>query len=135
MKRLLIVPTLLTLMCFGCAGGAYHVHPGAGGYVSGTATAAQTFDSQEYDALVAANSVIQNVQVDYLGGKFPASALPTIKTAVNAAATAYNTAQAQWLAFDEELKNGGSPSQAALVSAISVMNTTIARLVVAKGAK
>jgi hypothetical protein len=128
------IALVVALTGAGCASSAYHVHPGAGGYVAGaTPTAAQTFDSQEYDALVGANAVIQQTQADYLAGKVPTSAMPEIRSAANAATTAYNVAQAQWLAFDGALKVGGTPSQAALVSAITAVETALQQLTTAKG--
>lgn len=135
LKRVLLYVALAGVLA-GCATSAYQVHPGAGGYVAGQApTAAQTFDSQEYDALVAANAAIQATQADYLAGKFPTSAMPAIRTAANAATTAYNVAQAQWLGFDGALKAGGAPSQAALSSAIAAMQSAVTQLVTAKGGK
>lgn len=131
MKRLL--PLALCIAMLGCSHAAYQVHPGAGGYVSGTPTGAQLFDSQEYDALVATNSVNQSVEADYLANKFPTSAMPKIKAAVNASVEAYNTANSQWLTFDAALKAGASPSQAALASAIAAMQTALSQLTTAKG--
>jgi uncharacterized protein YceK len=128
-----LIAVLAAVMLSGCAAATYKVHPGAGGYVSGVASTAQIFDSQEYDALVGANAVIQQVQADYLANKFPTSSMPAIRTAANAATTAYNTAQAQWLAFDGALKSGGTPSQAALISAVSAMTAAVAQLTTAKG--
>jgi hypothetical protein len=132
MKRL-VLAIALSVSMVGCSPATYQVHPGAGGYTTGTPTASQIFDSQEYDALVAANTIIQGVQADYMAGKFPASAMPTIKTAANAATTAYNIAQAQWMEFDASLKSGGTPSQSALLSAVAAMNTAVSQLSAAKG--
>ena len=133
MKNRLAVIVLVAASLTGCATGAYKVHPGAGGYVSGTPTAAQLFDSQEYDVLVGANAVIQQTQADYLAGKFPTSAMPGIRSAANAATTAYNVAQAQWLAFDGALKVGASPSQSALTSALAALQSALTQLTTAKG--
>ena len=135
MKIRAVLAVLVLGLIGGCASANYKVHPGAGGYISGTATAVQVFDSQEYDAISAASVVIQGVQADYLAGKFPASAMPTIRTATNSAVAAYNDAQAQWMAFDGALKAGGTPGQSALISAVAAMNNAISQLTTLRGGK
>lgn len=131
MKRLL--PLALCLAMFGCATKAYVVHPGAGGYISGTPTGAQLFDSQSYDTLSATSAIIDQTRADYIANKFPTSAMPTIRTAFNALTQAYDGAQAAWLIYDESLKKGLTPSQAALSAAIAAMQAAVTQLTTAKG--
>ena len=133
MKRVLLLALCLAMI--GCATKAYQVHPGAGGYVSGTPTTAQLFDSQSYDTLSATDAIIQQTRADYQANKFPTSAMPTIRIAFNALTTAYDGAQASWLAYDGALKTGQTPSQAALQAALATMGSAVTQLTTAKGAK
>lgn len=77
MKTILLVFSL-TLM--GCA--AQVLHPGT----------ANKFDSNVYDVLAAADSVIDSTRADLANGKFPASISSNVKLALNSLITAYNAA-------------------------------------------
>lgn len=123
---------VLTLLCVGCKSGAYKVHPGAGGYVSGTATATQLFLSQSYDTLSAADVVIMQTRADFLGNKFPAAAMPKIRNAFNITVSAYDTAQQSWVATNAAATTGGSTTQTALTAAIAALNQALTSLSSAK---
>ena len=132
MKKLL--PFVLALAAIGgCRTAAYQVHPGAGGYVAGAiATPLQLIDSQAYDSLSATDAIIQQTRADYIGNKFPASAMPGIHTAFNAVVASYDSANAAWTAFDTAVKANASPSSAAIQAAIAAMNTAVSNLTAAK---
>jgi hypothetical protein len=129
MRKTLIV---LALLCAGCATGAYKVHPGSGGYVSGPATQTQIFVSQAYDTLSAADAVIVETRADFLANKFPAAAAPKVRTAFNALVTAYDAAQQAWLAFNASASAGGTATQNALSAALSGLNQALTGLASAK---
>jgi hypothetical protein len=132
MKNFWLVPAL-ALVFIGCRSAAYQVHPGAGGYVAGAVpTQLQLIDSQAYDSLSATDGIIQQTRADYLGNKFPASAMPTIHTAFNATVAAYDSANAAWTAFDAAVKAGSNPSSAAILAAVAGMNQAVSALTAAR---
>lgn len=126
-------PIILALLLAGCATSAYHAHPGAAGYITGTPTPVQLFASQSYDTLVAADSVITQTRADFLAGKFTAAQMPTVRTAFNVLVSSYDTAQASWIAFNTQATANPSISQAALAAALAGVNTAITNLATAKG--
>lgn len=132
---LLTLGLYIALACIGCASKTYQVHPGAGGYVSGPATAAQLFDSQSYDTLSATDAIIEQTRADFLANKYPANIAPTIHNAFNSLVAVYNNAQSAWLALDAALKAGQPASQAALQAALTSLQTTTNQLLAAKGGK
>lgn len=119
----------------GCAAATYQVHPGAAGYISGSPTPVQTFASQSYDTLVGADAVIVTTRADFLGNRFSATAMPTVKAAFNALVQAYDTAQASWIAFNQSASANPSISEAALSAAIAGLNQSLSNLSIAKGAQ
>ena len=123
---------LAVSLAIGCANGAYKVHPGAGGYVSGAATPLQTGISQAYDTLAAADAVIDQTRADFLANKFPASVMPKIHDTFNAVVLAYDTADNAWLALNQAASTGGTPSQDALNAALAGLNTALSGLAGAK---
>lgn len=135
MKKALLATLATAVLLAGCAAANYKVHPGAGGYISGTPTTAQLFDSQSYDALSATDAIIQQTRADYQANKFPTSAMPTIRTAFNGLTQAYDGAQSAWLAYDGALKAGQTPSQAALQASLAAMQAAVTELTAAKGGK
>jgi hypothetical protein len=74
MKKVLVAVLLMA----GCA--AHVQHPGT----------ANAFDSDTYDALLVAHSVIESTKSDISAGSFPASILPQVKTALNGMIDAYD---------------------------------------------
>lgn len=131
MRRVWLALTLLA--CFGCQHAAYKVHPGAAGYVSGTASSVQIVASQGYDTLVAADAVIQSTRADYLAGKFPATAMPAVKAALNGVINTYDVANAAWLTFNQAAAVNPSTPQLALVTALAGLNQALQQLATAKG--
>lgn len=123
---------LSAVLLVGCATGAYKVHPGSGGYVSGPATQTQIFISQSYDTISAADAVIGETRADFLANKFPAAAMPKVRTAFNALVASYDTAQQAWLAFNASSSAGGTATQNALSAALSGLNQALTGLASAK---
>jgi hypothetical protein len=75
MKKAVAIAVLLIA---GCA--AHVQHPGT----------ANAFDSDTYDALLVAHSVIESTKSDIGAGSFPANILPGVKVALNGLIDAYN---------------------------------------------
>jgi|SRR5215472_8983548 len=71
------------LFVFLLAGCPKATHPGT----------ANKFDSDTYDTLLTADSVIQSTKLDLSANKFPASISGNVKTALNALITAYDVAE------------------------------------------
>jgi hypothetical protein len=135
MKSLVAAILICVLALSGCAAQSYQVHPGAAGYITGPPTPVQTFASQSYDTLVAADAVIVQTRADFLGNKFSAAAMPTVKTAFNALVQAYDTAQAAWIAFNQSASTNPSVSEATLSAAIAGLNVSLTNLATARGAQ
>jgi len=127
------VLSAVLLLSLGCANSAYKVHPGSAGYTSGTPTTVQIAASQWYDDLSATDAIIVQTRAAFLANKFPASAMPTIKTAFNSLVTAYDTAQSAWLAFNQAASSGQTASQSAVAAAIAAMDGAVQQLTTAKG--
>jgi hypothetical protein len=72
----IISAALLFLLLSGCAAR----HPGT----------ANKFDSDTYDALLVAHSVIESTKSDIAAGSFSATLLPKVKTALNGLIDAYD---------------------------------------------
>lgn len=70
---------VLILLLASCA--AHVQHPGT----------ANAFDSDAYDTLLVAHSVIESTKSDISAGSFGANILPAVKTALNGLIDAYNT--------------------------------------------
>jgi hypothetical protein len=125
---------LLSLVLVGCAAsGAYQVHPGSGGFTTGTPTAVQLVISHAYDTLLATDGTIQQTRADFLANAFPAAAMPKVKVAFNALVQAYDAAQASWIAFNQAATADPSVPQAALAAALAGVTTAITNLNAAKG--
>lgn len=72
------VVLLAAILLVGCA--AHVQHPGT----------ANAFDSDVYDSLLVAHSVIESTKSDIGAGQFPATILPQVKAALNGLITAYD---------------------------------------------
>jgi hypothetical protein len=80
---LLLVPLVLSMTA--CAAVHYTVHPGAMNQV----------DSAAYDALLVAESAIDQGRTDFQAGRLPAEA----RDALNALVDTYNVARTSWLTY------------------------------------
>lgn len=115
MRKLIL---LAVLLC-GCAVAV--VHPGA----------ANSFDSQSYDALLVAHSVIESSKADLASGKLPVTAKP----ALNDLISAYDAADTVYLIYHAAAINGtATPDQmSAVTAALTAVNTKTSALSSAKG--
>lgn len=87
-KRHKLIPVLAVLLMFsGCA--ARPIHPGA----------ANSYDSNAYDALTVAHSVIETTKTDLSVNAFPPSISGNVKTALNDLIRAYDVAQTAYAAY------------------------------------
>jgi hypothetical protein len=86
MKRLATIALALALT--GCAA-THPVHPGA----------ANTFDSNSYDAVLVAHSVIETTKTDLANNTFPASIAGQVKTALNDLIKAYDIADTSYQTY------------------------------------
>lgn len=132
MKRQRLGIIFIAICITGCAAQSYKVHPGSGGYISGTPSPTQLFISQGYDTLSAASAIIDQTRTDFLANKFPASVMPAIRTAFNSLVAGYDTTQASWITFNQQVTGGANPSQAALQAALSGVQTAVTNLSNAK---
>lgn len=126
MKRATLGPILiLCLFLTGCAAKTYTVHPGA----------VNTFDSQSYDSLLVAHSVIETCKADLAAGKFPASIAGNVKTSLNDLVTAYNVADTAYLAYHAAAVQGTATTAqtTAVTNALQGVNTATGNLTAAKG--
>jgi hypothetical protein len=85
MKSIAVLALALALT--GCA--AHVIHPGS----------ANKFDSDAYDAVLVAHSVIETTKTDLANNAFPASIAGNVKTALNDLVTGYNAADAAYQAY------------------------------------
>jgi hypothetical protein len=95
MKRSMLV---LSLFLTACAAQTYTVHPGA----------VNAFDSQSFDSLLVAHSVIESTKADLAANKFPAAISGNVKTALNGLITAYDASDTAYLAFHAAAASGGA---------------------------
>jgi hypothetical protein len=120
------IPALvLALVLAGCA--AHVTHPGA----------ANKFDSDSYDAVLVAHSVIETTKTDLANNAFPASIAGNVKTALNDLIKAYDTADAAYIAYhNAALAGTATPAQStAVTNALTDVNTKTSALTSAKAAK
>ena len=120
MKRFLAVAVLLVA---GCSA----MHPGA----------VNQFDNASYNTLLTTDSVIQQAKADYVAGKFPTSAMPAMKTAINNLVAVYNVADSAYLEYHTAVAQGtATPAQVtAVTNALKQVNSATTALTNAKGAQ
>lgn len=123
----LLTVLLCTVLLSGCAKA---VHPGA----------VSPLDSQAYDALLAAQTSIDQARLQIEGGQIPAQFLTVTKRALNAAINSYNITRVTWLVYRHESQaaNGAavsSPEAAQLQNDITNLAAAISALAQAKGGK
>ena len=121
MRRFALIAVLLA----GCA--AHVTHPGA----------ANKFDSDSYDAVLVAHSVIETTKADLANGAFPASIAGNVKTALNDLIAGYNAADKAYQSYhNAALAGTATTAQSnAVTSAISDLNAKTAALTAAKAGK
>jgi hypothetical protein len=122
MKRLSLIAVLILA---GCA--ARPIHPGA----------ANKFDSDSYDAVLVAHSVIDTTKTDLANGAFPVSIAPTVKTALNALIASYDLADSAYLAYHSAALAGTATTaqSTAVTNALNDVNAKTSALTSAKAAK
>jgi len=122
MKRAILIAGLLLA---GCA--ARPIHPGS----------ANKFDSDSYDAVLVAHSVIETTKTDLANGAFPASIAGNVKTAINDLIAAYNIADKAWHAYHDAALAGTATTalSTTLTNALADVNTKTSALTSAKAAK
>jgi hypothetical protein len=119
------IALLIPLMLAGCA--ARPIHPGA----------ANSYDSNAYDALIVAHSVIETTKTDLANNAFPASIAGNVKTALNDLIRGYDVAQTAYTAYHASAVVGtATPAQStALTNALNDVNSKTAALTAAKAGK
>jgi hypothetical protein len=122
MKRLSLIAVLILA---GCA--ARPIHPGA----------ANKFDSDSYDAVLVAHSVIETTKTDLANGAFPVSIAPTVKMALNGLIAAYDIAQKALTDYHNAALAGAATTaqSTALTNALTDVNAKTATLTNAKAGK
>jgi hypothetical protein len=122
MKRLRLIAVLILA---GCA--ARPIHPGA----------ANKFDSDSYDAVLVAHSVIETTKTDLANGAFPASIAGTVKTALNALIASYDLADQAYIAYHNAALAGTATTaqSTAVTNALNDVNAKTSALTSAKAAK
>ena len=80
-----VIVVLLVLLLYACAAVHYTVHPGA----------LNSMDSAAYDALLIAETTIDQARADIQAGQLPAGA----KDALAKLVTVYNLARESWLTY------------------------------------
>src|SRR5271156_6431527 len=121
---LLVLP--LVLFFSGCA--ARPIHPGA----------ANSFDSNAYDALLVTDSVIQSTKADLTNNVFSATVSASVKTALNNLITAYDVADVAYVAYHSAaLSAAGATAaqQTAVTTSLNSVSTSTTALVTAKAGK
>src|ERR1700693_800702 len=121
-----LIPSLILAVALtGC--GARPIHPGA----------ANKFDSDSYDAVVVAHSVIETTKTDLANNAFPASIAGNVKTALNDLVKGYNTADSAYQAYHSAALAGTATvaQSNAVTAALNDVNTKTAALTAAKAAK
>jgi hypothetical protein len=122
MKRIGLIAVLLLA---GCA--ARVVHPGA----------ANKFDSDAYDAVLVAHSVIETTKTDLANNAFPASIAGNVKTALNDLIKGYNIADTTYQTFHQAAVAGKATAaqQTGLTNALNDLSAQTAALTAAKVGK
>ncbi len=92
-------------------------------------------DGAAYDALTAAQAVLDDASAKYASGQLP----PEAKTYINAAGASYNTLRASWLTY-RDVASGKIPGDSAayaqdLQTAIAALNQNIAAVKLLIGGK
>jgi hypothetical protein len=120
MKRFMGLLVLLALT--GCA--AHVIHPGS----------ANQFDSDSYDAVLVAHSVIETTKTDLANNAFPASIATNIKAALNDLIKSYDIADTAYLAYHSAALAGTATSAqtTTLTNALTDIQTKTAALTSAK---
>ena len=95
----MVVVPLLTVSATSCSA-HYRIHPGA---LSAT-------DSSAYDALLIAETMIDQARLDLQAGQLPPDVKDAAKAALDTLIRSYNVARASWLTYRGAL--GTEPSQA-----------------------
>jgi hypothetical protein len=124
MKRLF--PTLaLVLLLSGCA--AHVIHPGS----------ANKFDSDAYDSVLIAHSVIETTKTDLANNAFPASIAGNVKTALNDLIKAYDVADKAYIAYHNAALAGTATAaqSTAVTNSLTTVNTSTTALTAAKVGK
>lgn len=127
MLKILALELILLVLIVGCASQTYKVHPGA----------ANTFDSQSYDALLVTHSVIEQTKSDLANNVFAGSLAAAVKTSLNYLITAYDAADVAYLAYHSAAANN-TATQAqidAVTAAQSNVNSALTQLSNAKAGK
>jgi len=116
---------VVVLLLAGCA--ARVVHPGA----------ANKFDSDAYDAVLVAHSVIETTKTDLANNAFPATIADKVKTALNDLIKGYNIADTSYQTYHAAALAGkATPAQSSAVSsALGDLQAKSAALTAAKVAK
>jgi hypothetical protein len=120
-----ILTLALAISLASCA--AHVIHPGA----------ANQYDSDSYDAVLVAHSVIETTKTDLANGAFPASIAGNVKIALNDLITAYDVAQKAYVIYhNAALAGTATAAQSnALTADLTVINTKTSALTSAKAAK
>jgi uncharacterized protein YceK len=122
-----LIPVLLVIvaMLSGCA--AHVIHPGA----------ANKFDSDAYDAILVAHSVIETTKTDLANNAFPASIAGNVKAALNDLIKGYNLADEAYQPYhNSALAGTATTAQSdAVTAALASLNTKTAALTAAKASK
>ena len=124
MKRKALLLLLIPLLA-GCAAHVYH--PGA----------ANKFDSDSYDAILVAHSIIETTKTDLANNAFPASIAGNVKTALNDLIKGYNAADGAYQTYHTVAIAGtATTAQSDAVKAtLADLNTKTAALTAAKAGK
>ena len=122
MKRFSLIAVLILA---GCA--ARPIHPGA----------ANVFDSNAYDSVLVAHSVIETTKTDLANGAFPASIAGNVKTALNALIASYDAADKLYLVYHSAALAGTATTAQStdLTNALNDVNAKTSALTSAKAAK
>jgi hypothetical protein len=116
---------IAALILAGCA--ARPVHPGA----------ANKFDSDSYDAVLVAHSVIETTKTDLANNAFPASIAGTVKVALNGLITSYDAADKLYISYHNAALAGTATTVQStdLTNALNDVNAKTTALTSAKAAK
>jgi hypothetical protein len=120
-----VLLAFLAMHSGGCA--ARPLHPGA----------ANSFDSNVYDALLIAHSVIETTKTDLVNNAFPASIVGNVKAALNGLIRAYDSADLAYQAYHPAALAGtATPAQStAVTNALNDVSSSTAALTAAKAGK
>ncbi len=124
--RKLSAAVTIAIMLVSLAGcGPKHVnHPGA----------ANTFDSDSYDALLVTDQVIKTTKDELATGKFPATLAPKVKAALNDLIRGYDVADTAYKSYHAAALAGTATvaQSDAVTSSLGEMKTETAALAAAK---